>query len=161
MRFIPCADLVLDTYEYNGHTTACDVLWAGVPMITAPGTKMASRVCASVLTALGCPELVCDDLRAYSVLARRLATTEGSAELRALRAKVRANRCTAPLFDTRRWVRNVEDAYCAVAARAARGLPPEHVTVASPNNFGGEAVFGVTQQQCGGADGVDGGHSGP
>ena len=131
MRFIHCADLVLDTYEYNGHTTACDVLWAGVPMITAPGTKMASRVCASVLHALGCPELVCADLRAYAVLARRLATAEGAAELLALRRKVHTNRCTAPLFDTRQWVGDVEDAYCAVAERAARGLPPEHVVVES------------------------------
>jgi protein O-GlcNAc transferase len=129
MRFIHCADLVLDTYQYNGHTTACDVLWAGVPVITVPGKKMVSRVCASVLHALGCSELVCADLRTYDILARRLATPEGAAELLALRDKVHANRPTTPLFDTQRWIRNVEHAYRAVAERAANGLLPEHLFV--------------------------------
>jgi protein O-GlcNAc transferase len=52
------ADLFLDTPMCNGHTTACDVLWAGVPLVTLPLQSMASRVAASIVTSLGCPELV-------------------------------------------------------------------------------------------------------
>eukprot|EP00667_Euglena_gracilis_P009564 EG_transcript_9717 len=127
MRFIHCADLALDTPQYNGHTSSCDVLWAGVPIVTLPLRRMASRVCASLLTSLGCPELVCGSVEEYEQLAGRLASPEGSAELQALRAKVKANRLTAPLFDTRRWVADAERLYGVMATRHARGLKPEHL----------------------------------
>merc|ERR1711988_673028 len=53
------ADLFLDTPQCNAHTTGCDILWAGTPMVTLVGHKMATRVGASTLTAAGCKELVC------------------------------------------------------------------------------------------------------
>jgi predicted O-linked N-acetylglucosamine transferase (SPINDLY family) len=68
------ADLCLDTRACNGHTTGMDMLWAGTPMITCPNLTLASRVAASQLTALGCPELVVPDLDAYVELAVRLAS---------------------------------------------------------------------------------------
>ena len=124
MRFIHCADLALDTPRYNGHTTACDILWAGVPIVTQCGTHMASRVCASVLTALQCTELICTDLLAYESVAERLAMPDSHSELMALRNKVRANRLTTPLFDTKQWVHNVESLY---GRMVLRGQPPDHL----------------------------------
>jgi hypothetical protein len=34
------ADLFLDTPACNAHTTACDILWSGTPMLTMTGDKM-------------------------------------------------------------------------------------------------------------------------
>ena len=129
MGFIHCADLALDTLQYNGHTSICDTLWAGVPVLTVPGERMAGRVGASLVCALDCPELVCPTLAVYEHRAAWLATTAGQVEYSALRAKVQANRKTAPLFDTHGWVHNAERLFVAMAERAARGLLPEHIVV--------------------------------
>src|SRR5262249_21005438 len=59
------ADLFLDTLTYNAHTTASDALWAGVPVLTRLGTTFAGRVAASLLHAIGLPELITDSLQAY------------------------------------------------------------------------------------------------
>jgi len=103
------ADLALDTRLYNGHTTTTDALAAGVPVVTLRGRHFASRVSASLLTAVGAPELIADSLEAYEVLALRL--VRDRADLGELRQKLRRNRMTAPLFDTPRFVRNLERAY--------------------------------------------------
>eukprot|EP00668_Euglena_longa_P012277 GGOE01014716.1.p1 GENE.GGOE01014716.1~~GGOE01014716.1.p1 ORF type:complete len:768 (+),score=146.83 GGOE01014716.1:191-2305(+) len=132
MRFIHCADLALDTPQYNGHTSSCDVLWAGVPIVTLPRERMAGRVCASLLTALGCPELICNTATEYEQLAGRLASPEAHQELHALRAKIRANRWTAPLFDTQRWLHDVEQLFGVMATRYAQGLPPDHLFAEAP-----------------------------
>ena len=58
-----CADVFLDTTACNGHTTGCDILWSGTPMITCPGEAMCTRVAASLLTAVGCAELVAKDMQ--------------------------------------------------------------------------------------------------
>src|SRR5436189_3507313 len=52
------ADLFLDTLPYNAHTTACDALWAGLPVLTCPGETFAGRVAASLLNAVGLSELI-------------------------------------------------------------------------------------------------------
>jgi len=57
------ADLFLDTLPYNAHTTASDALWAGLPVLTLPGRAFAARVAASLLAAIGLPELICSDRR--------------------------------------------------------------------------------------------------
>ncbi len=69
------ADLFLDTLYYNAHTTACDALWMGLPVLTRLGTTFASRVGASLLNAAGLPELVTTSLEAYAETALALATT--------------------------------------------------------------------------------------
>ena len=58
---------------YNAHTVGCDALWAGVPMVTLRGAKMASRVGASLVEAAGMPELVTDSLEEYTELVVALA----------------------------------------------------------------------------------------
>jgi protein O-GlcNAc transferase len=118
------ADLFLDTRPYNAHTTACDALWAGVPVLTCPGDTFASRVGASLLLAAGLPELIASDLDAYVETAVRLGR---DAEARAaLRAEVVERRGSCALFDTRRWVRELERGIAAMWATYAAGgaIPP-------------------------------------
>ncbi len=103
------ADLVLDTRICNGHTTTSDALWAGVPVITLLGAHFASRVSASLLYALGLPELVTHSIEDYRDLALRLAQNPG--DLRALKEKLAKNRRAQPLFDTPRFAKNLEHAY--------------------------------------------------
>ena len=68
------ADLFLDTFRYNAHTTASDALWAGLPLVTLPGRSFAARVAASLLTAMGLPELIAETPGDYERLALALAT---------------------------------------------------------------------------------------
>lgn len=124
---LQAADIGLDSFPYNGHTTTSDALWAGVPVLTARGSHFASRVSESLLTALGVPELVADDHHAYVDLAVALA--EDHERLRAIREKIAANRTTAPLFDTGRFTRHLESAYEMMADRARHGLAPDHIDV--------------------------------
>jgi len=118
-------DLMLDTVRYNGHTTTIDSLWAGVPVLTVLGSHFASRVSASLLGAIGLSELVAADLAGYERLAIGLAREPE--KLAALRAKLAANRTTAPLFDTERFVRGLERAYRRMASLARAGKPPEAI----------------------------------
>src|SRR6516225_4929639 len=67
------ADLFLDTLPYNAHTTASDPLWAGLPLVTCQGDTFAGRVAASLLNAVGLPELISASLEEYEALALRLA----------------------------------------------------------------------------------------
>ena len=71
------ADLFLDTFTYNAHTTASDALWAGLPVVTLRGRLFQSRVCASLLTALGLSELITDREAEYETLAVDLAREPG------------------------------------------------------------------------------------
>jgi predicted O-linked N-acetylglucosamine transferase (SPINDLY family) len=116
------AELALDTELYNAHTTASDALWTGVPMITMLGKTFAGRVGASLLTAIGLPELIVADLDGYETLAIRLATDPGA--LAALKAKLAANRLTQPLFDAPRFTRHIEAAYLTMIDKARRGEAP-------------------------------------
>jgi len=120
---LPLADLFLDTEPYNAHTTASDALWAGVPVVTAPDATFASRVAASLLKAIGLPDMVTNSPQAYEALALHLA--RDAAALVALKARLDANRETHPLFDTIRFTRNLESAYIAMWERAERGQAPE------------------------------------
>jgi predicted O-linked N-acetylglucosamine transferase (SPINDLY family) len=117
------ADLFLDTLPYNAHTTASDALWAGLPLITVLGSTFAGRVAASLLHAAGLPELVTHSLADYESLALKLAR-EPSA-LASVKAKLRGNRDSCPLFDTERITRNLETAYTMMWERYQQGLGPE------------------------------------
>src|SRR4029077_1308498 len=97
------ADLFLDTLPYNGHTTASDALWAGLPVLTCVGSTFAGRVGASLLTAVGVPELIASSLEEYEALALELAGNPTM--LTDLKAKLARNREKYPLFDTPRFTR--------------------------------------------------------
>src|SRR5262249_59809935 len=89
------ADLFLDTLPYNAHTTASDALWAGLPVLTCQGTAFAARVAASLLQAVGLPELVTNNIADYEALALLLATEPS--RLRPLRRRPARNRLPPPL----------------------------------------------------------------
>jgi predicted O-linked N-acetylglucosamine transferase (SPINDLY family) len=115
------ADLFLDTLPYNAHTTASDALWAGLPVVTCQGNAFAGRVAASLLKAVGLPELVTHSLADYEALALRLA---GNAEmLRRTRETLARNRLSQPLFDTDRFRRGIEAAYRQMWETWQRGDP--------------------------------------
>ena len=122
------ADLYLDTQPYNAHSTACDALWAGVPVLTCAGRSFASRVAASVLRAVGLPELITHTLQEYE--AQALELLRAPAKLGELREKLSRQRLTAPLFDTERYTRHLERAYLAMHERAALGAPPAAFNIA-------------------------------
>jgi predicted O-linked N-acetylglucosamine transferase (SPINDLY family) len=119
------ADLFLDTLPYNAHTTGSDALWAGLPVLTCLGETFAGRVAASLLKAVGLPELITDTPQAYEALALELASN--APKLAALRQRLAANRPTQPLFDTALFTRHIEAAYTAMWQRHQAGLPPEHI----------------------------------
>ena len=112
------ADLFLDTLPYNAHATACDALWAGLPVLTLKGNAYAGRVAASLLTAAGLPELITETAEDYEHLA--LALARDPVRLRAYRDRLAAARATAPLFDTPRLARDLEAAYLRMLAAAAK-----------------------------------------
>jgi predicted O-linked N-acetylglucosamine transferase (SPINDLY family) len=123
------ADLFLDTLPYNAHTTASDSLWAGVPLVTCRGETFAGRVAASLLHAVGLPELVAENLEAYEALALSLATDP--ARLRAIRSRLEQQRLTLPLFDCDRFRRNIESAYATMWDIWQRGEPPRGFAVSA------------------------------
>jgi len=122
-----CADLFLDTFYYNAHTTAADALLAGLPVLTFPGRSMASRVGASIVMAAGLPELVARDLADYEAKAYLLATNP--ADCLRLKQKLAAARPTCALFDMPRRTREIEAAYMEMWRRHAAGLGPRSFKV--------------------------------
>jgi protein O-GlcNAc transferase len=110
------ADIFLDTLPYNAHATACDALWAGLPVVTCRGEAFAGRVAASLLTAIGLPELVTQTIAGYEALALRLA--RAPQELQALKDRLAANRLATALFDADRFRADIEAAYTAMLQRS-------------------------------------------
>jgi len=122
------ADLFLDTWPCNGHTTASDALWMGVPLVTLTGRSFPSRVATSLLTSLGLEELCATSIEEYEAIALRIASDTG--EWARLRAQLEGVRATADLFDPRRHCRRLEHAYREMWARHARGEAPAPIVVA-------------------------------
>jgi predicted O-linked N-acetylglucosamine transferase (SPINDLY family) len=118
-------DLFPDTLPYNAGATASDALWAGVPVLTRPGTTFAGRVAASLLTALEMPELIATSQQHFEDLAVNLASEP--AQLARVREKLVRKRLTAPLFDARAFTMHLELAYKQIAERFYKGLPPDHI----------------------------------
>ena len=116
------ADLFLDTLPYGAHTTASDSLWAGLPVLTCLGGTFPGRVAASLLQAVGMPELIAPSLEGYEVFALRCA--RDSEFLSGLKAKLARNRKTEALFDTARFTRNLEAAFITMCERQRRGEMP-------------------------------------
>jgi protein O-GlcNAc transferase len=121
------ADLFLDTLPYNAHTTCSDALWTGVPVLTCLGRSFAGRVAASLLHAVGLPQLITADLQQYRERALELA---GDPEqLAALRSHLVQGRQTHALFDTERFCRHLEQAYITMWEGHQRAEPPLGFTV--------------------------------
>jgi len=124
-----CADLFLDSFACNAHTTASDALWAGLPVVTKLGDGFAARVAGSLLHAIGLPELVTETNEYYESVALALALD--GARLKAIRANLADKRLTAPLFDTALFARHLEQGFTLACERHARGLVPDHIEVSA------------------------------
>jgi protein O-GlcNAc transferase len=122
------ADLFLDTLPCNAHTSASDALWAGLPILTCVGHAFPGRVAESLLRAIGLPELITSSLPQYEALALKLATDRQLLE--SLRARLKANRSNAPLFDTARLCGNLQSAFRTMLQIQQRGERPRAFSVA-------------------------------
>jgi predicted O-linked N-acetylglucosamine transferase (SPINDLY family) len=116
------ADLFLDTFPVNAHTTASDALWVGCPVVTIAGETFVSRVAGSLLRALGLPELITTGLAEYQAMAMRLATQ--SDQLADVRSRLHNSRTESGLFDAGRFVKPLERAYETMWRRYAAGEKP-------------------------------------
>jgi protein O-GlcNAc transferase len=121
------ADLFLDTFAFNAHTTATEALWAGLPVVTKLGKGFAARVAGSLLTAIGLSELITETEQEYEALILDLATNPE--RLASLKDKLVANRLSKPLFDTELFTKHLEDGYQQAYQRYFEGLEPNTITV--------------------------------
>ncbi|WP_119157495.1 tetratricopeptide repeat protein [Caldimonas tepidiphila] len=119
------ADLMLDTWPCNAHTTASDALWAGVPLVTLSGLTFASRVAGSLLNAVGLGELTCESVESYVETAVSLARHEG--RLRECKEALERARYEAPLFDSEKFAAGLESLYLRMMRLAIAGKPAEHL----------------------------------
>ncbi|SCX03722.1 putative O-linked N-acetylglucosamine transferase, SPINDLY family [Agrobacterium sp. DSM 25558] len=124
---ITVADLGLDTFPVNGHTTTSEQLWSGLPVLTIKGTNFASRVSESLLHAIGTPELIAENEAAY--VDQAVAHALDPSQLKEIRARIDANRFTSPLFDAERYCRHLEAAYETMSKQAKAGKAPDHFDV--------------------------------
>jgi len=121
------ADLFLDTFNVNAHTTASDALWVGLPVVTKIGKSFPARVAASLLNATGMQELVTETEDAYEALAFELATNKK--KLDTIRQNLAANRETCPLFNTELFVRQIEAAFLEAYKLYEKGKAPETIKI--------------------------------
>jgi predicted O-linked N-acetylglucosamine transferase (SPINDLY family) len=103
------ADLFLDTWPCNAHTTTSDALWAGLPVLTNPGEGFASRVAASLLSSVGLSELVAESQSKYEELAIDLAINRE--KLNSYKRDLVSNLSISPLFNTNKFVKDLESLY--------------------------------------------------
>ena len=121
------ADLFLDTLPCNAHTTASDALWMGLPLLTCQGKAFAGRVAASLLHAVGVPELIASNLEEYQTLALKFA--RDPALLAKIKTKLAQNRNTYPLFNTDRFARHIEAAFTTMWETWQHGEAPKSFSI--------------------------------
>lgn len=125
---LPLADLMLDNWPCNAHTTASDALWMGVPLATVIGDSFASRVAASLLHAVALDSLVYENVAQYEAGVIHL--LRHPEKLRALREHLDRGRSVFPLFDGSRCAQDVEALYRRMVERSRQGLPPQALAAA-------------------------------
>ena len=121
------ADLFVDTFNYNAHTTATEALWAGLPVITMRGQGFAARVGSSLLNAVGMSELITESEKEYEALILELATNKD--KLINVKKKLAANLLSTPLFDTEQYTKYLEDGYQQAYQRYLDGKYPDMIRV--------------------------------
>ena len=113
-----CADLFLDTFPYNGHTTACDSLFMHVPVLTIKGKSFASRVATSLLSAIGIGELATENLKEYRFSAIELAKSKP--KILSYKEKLMINKSTYPLFNTKLYTKNLEKKFLEIWSKTKK-----------------------------------------
>ena len=121
------ADLFIDTFNVNAHTTASDALWGGLPVVTKAGKGFAARVTASLLNAIELPELVTENEKAYEDLILELALNRE--KLSKIKGKLVMNRISKPLFDSEMYTKNLENGYQQVYQNFINGNKPKTINV--------------------------------
>jgi len=125
---LPRADLFLDTFPYGAHTTCSDALWMGLPVLTRVGRSFSARVAASLLSAVGLPELAAESAERYEDMAVMLAN---DAQIQSdIRTHLEEQRMALPLFDSTRFTRELGDLFGRMADRWQQGLPPAQLPAA-------------------------------
>ncbi|QWC95333.1 tetratricopeptide repeat protein [Polynucleobacter paneuropaeus] len=119
------ADLFLDAWPYNAHSTAMDFSYAGVPLITKIGQSFAARVGASLLTSLELPSLITSSPEAYETLAISLA--KDSARLSEIRSHLANDAIREKLFNIKKYTEALENLYQQMYDRNQGHLPAEHL----------------------------------
>ena len=117
-------DLFLDTYPFNGHSTSCDALWAGLPIVTLIGDTYGSRVCASLLCSVKLDSLITYSINDYENLAIKLANEPQ--ELKKLK-KILINPLSLDLFNIIKFTKDIEDGYQKIYTRHQSDLGPAHI----------------------------------
>jgi predicted O-linked N-acetylglucosamine transferase (SPINDLY family) len=121
------ADLFLDTWPCNAHTTASDALRVGLPVLTLLGKSFAARVGGSLLNALGLPELIARTQEEYETKAIELATN--SCYFESIKKKLLNNQMSYPLFNAKLFTVHLEAIYVAMHERYQSGQLPEHLYI--------------------------------
>ena len=121
------ADLFVDTFAFNAHTTATEALWAGLPVVTKAGQGFAARVAGSILNAVGLPELVTETEQDYEALILELATNP--TKLAIIKKKLATNRLTQPLFNTEQYTKHLEKGYQQAYQKYFNGDTPDTIMV--------------------------------
>ena len=122
------ADIYLDAWPCNAHTTAGEALWCGVPVVTLKGATFAQRVAASLLHSAGLDALICADVESYRSTVLALAADPQRRVQ--LASRLAAQRSTNPLFDGARFARDLEQLYQRMWQRSIAGMKPEHLPAA-------------------------------
>lgn len=112
------ADLALDPFPYNSHSTGGDALLAGVPMISLVGETFPSRVGASLLRAAGLEELAMPSQEAYFEMAATLYRNPD--RVRQLKSRLQGHR-SLPFFDMAGLASALEELYSRMWADHAAG----------------------------------------
>jgi len=121
------ADLFLDTFPYTAHTTCSDALWAGLPVLTCSGESFASRVSASILNAIGLPELNTRTHKEYEDMAIELANNP--IRLKEIKNKLEKNKLEKPLFNTKLFTKHIESAYTEMHKKYIKNEKPNHINI--------------------------------
>ncbi len=102
-------DLALDTFPWSGHTTACESLWMGVPVVTLMGDRRSSRLTASVLKAMNLTDLIAETPEQYIEIASRWVADP--ARLAQWRIEQRGLMRTSRLCDGQTFTKELESAF--------------------------------------------------
>jgi len=121
------ADLFVDTFAFNAHTTAAEALWTGLPVVTKAGLGFAARVAGSLLNVVGLPELITQTEQDYEALILELATNP--TKLCKIKEKLAINRLTQPLFNTELYTKHLENGYQKAYQNYFDGHLPQTIIV--------------------------------
>jgi predicted O-linked N-acetylglucosamine transferase (SPINDLY family) len=124
------ADLFLDSFPCNAHTTASDALWAGIPLLTRSGNTFASRVAGSILTSMGADELIVTHEEDYFQLAMRI--YKDKEYLRHLKKMVKSGISNGPLYDIKKYTKNFENALMQVQSQCQNADAKTDIFVKTP-----------------------------